>query len=916
MKPAIYLLSALLAAHVNADSVSSLKDWKIEGVIEMDASKPGPDGQPSIKIEPRSRGALQLRESDGSGKVSFYVYDDGKVASPNKQHAVGPRWGLTESNGRVLVGGLAYARYLQPDGSQIWFDTHPEGEAPWREIKFLGPRGKPGWQKWEFDYNPDKGLAIKIDGQPVSHRYFDWNTTKAYGFNGIVFYGDESPVANEQTIWVSDIQYDLGPAMKVTPGNAPPLPAPPLAAAQGPAPEELTEKSTEPPVIGRMDGFVPGPTLLDDLKNLKIPLVEGYASQHPRLLFYADDRAALQERALAHPELWNAVIANANWIVPERTVPEPQVIISGSKYWRIEKVQSAALAWFVTGEDKYSEAATRWMVAHCKQPLWGDSFRPNLDLIASWYLYHIAIGYDILKNEMSPEDAEIIRQGLTEHARHLYVELDPYKDRQRSYDQNHTYIPSVALSSAALALLDDVPEAKYWLTRSYAALRRSRYVLGDDGYYYEGIGYWTYALNWHARGAELLARATGENLYELPALRDTWKFGLYFSLPGKPGAFAMGDTPSWANGELQDMRFNNYALLWKIGAETGTPESSMLADIFLEKQLDQDYPATAFLWFNPLGKTASKDQIPPYHYFADHGVVSWRSGWGADATAYLFRCGPAEGHQALEKLNHFKDWRMNYGHVHPDIGGFWMFAKGAYLAVDTGYTAEKWTRDHNTLIVDDVGQGIDGSYHNGHGAPYENFADTRITSQYLSPDYGYASGEFGSAYRRKIKDLELHRSLLMTQRWMLIVDDMQAKEPHRLTWLCHSIGEFQKVGEAYVSAQPGVSLAVIPLSAEKLVVETEPTMVAAGISPTKKWDEQRGHKLKQRSPEPVTQTRFINLLLPLDAHEPAPAVQLTQAEGDVLAMNITWANGTVENVRLDLDWEAKKMAEPAQISMP
>ncbi len=160
------------------------------------------------------------------------------------------------------------------------------------------------------------------------------------------------------------------------------------------------------------------------------------------------------------------------------------------------------------------------MIAHCKEGIWGDSYRPNVDLVASWYLYHISAAYDILRDEMKEEDRKLIRESLGE-PRPVYLirRYDPHTGGKKfSYDQNHTYIPAVALAAAALALIDEVPEAKRWLTRSFAVLGRSRYVQPEDGYYYEGYGYWTYALNWHARGAELLARATGEKLFDIPVL--------------------------------------------------------------------------------------------------------------------------------------------------------------------------------------------------------------------------------------------------------------------------------------------------------------------------------------------------------------------------------------------------------------
>jgi Domain of unknown function (DUF4962)/Heparinase II/III-like protein len=895
---------------MQAETITDLKSWTIEGSVQMDPAKAAPSGAPSIKVDPKSKASIKLRDVDGSGKVSLYVYDDGKIARPDRQKSIGPRWGTSQADGRVLTGAIMYGGKLHPEGSLCLFDTNISQPRPWLQFKYLAPRGEPGWKKWEFEFHPTEGLKLAVNGKPVTQKYFDWASSNADGFNGIVLYGDDTE-GTPQTIWIGDVNYELGPPMKVTPASMP-TPTPiPMPTAKGPAPEEETEKSTEPPVLGKMTGFTPGPRLLDDLKNLRVPLVEGYASRHPRLLFTSDDRAALQKRALERTDLWEPVLASAGGV--KAPVPSPQIIRSGAKYWQIERVLSASLAWFVTGEKEYVEGAVRWMKAHCKEGIWGDVYRPNLDLVASWYLYYIAAGYDVLKDQMSEEDRAFIRDGLALHARYMYLELDPHdEEKQIRWDQNHTYIPTVSLAAAALALLEDVPEARHWLTRSYASLRRSRYVLSEDGYYYEGFGYWTYALNWHARGAELFARATGEKLFEIPFLRDTWLFGLHLSLPGTPGVFGIGDGGSWKDGKLTGFHINNYSMLWEIAAQANSGQSRTVGDIFHARRPEKEYPSTAFLWFNPEVKPVALDQIEPFHYFPDQDVVAWRSGWDENASIYLFRCGPPLGHKAAGKFGQFKDWTMNGGHVHPEIGAFYIFAKGAYLAVDTGYTAEKWTKDHNTLLVDGKGQGMDGSYWNERGIPYADLDQARITSHFLSPEYGFASGEFGRVYKRSVSGVQLRRSLLMTKDWLLVVDDMEADQPRNLTWLCHSLAEFLPEGPAFVSRQANAGLAVIPLVSEA-EPKPEPTVVMAGRGPGKGAREQRGFKMVLQSRQPVQKTRFVNLLVPLGSGEKAPTAQLVNGEGDKISLKVSWPGGRTEVVDLDLAWKQGGEVGPASI---
>jgi len=701
--------------------------------------------------------------------------------------------------------------------------------------------------------------------------------------------------------------------MHVKAGEIPTSP-PPRPEAKGPAPEEETEKSPESAIAGFMNGFTPGPALLDDLKGLRVPLVKNYAGENPRLLFRAADRQTLEQRAKERPDLWNAVINHATAIRNPANIPSPEAIRTGKRYWLIERVQSAALAWFVTHDPAYRDAAIRWMLAHCKEQTWGDNYRPNLDLVAAWYLYHIAIAYDILKNEMPTETRSAIRNGLKEHARYIYLEHDPLNTTAKvSWDQNHTYIPVTALAATALALLDEEPESKYWLTRSYAVLRRSRAVMNEDGYYYEGVGYWAYALGWHVRGAELLSRATGENLFTLPALRDNWLFGLHMALPGTPRAFGVGDTSTWKDGVLQDISFNGTSMYSAIATQTGSPESQTAAGWYAARGTAPDYPATDFLWFNSNIKPAAVENLPPYHHFADQDVVTWRSGWDPEATCYLFRCGPPIGHAAAEKLHRLTDWTLNAGHVHPDIGAFLIYARGTYLAVDTGYTAQKYTRDHNTLLIDGKGQGMDGSYWNEKGIPYEQLNGARITGQFLSPAYGYAKGTFGTVYTKQAPGADVTRALLMTKGWLLIVDDLDSDHPRKLTWLCHSAAEFKPEENAYLSRQTNATLAVVPLAPAPLDAKCEPTIVQGGRGPSPAIPEQRGHTLTLEPREAAAKARIVTLLFPLGNGEKCPTAELMKNESDNIGLRIVWPSGRIETVSLDLSWQPSKALEPATI---
>jgi hypothetical protein len=248
--------------------------------------------------------------------------------------------------------------------------------------------------------------------------------------------------------------------------------------------------------------------------------------------------------------------------------------------------------------------------------------------------------------------------------------------------------------------------------------------------------------------------------------------------------------------------------------------------------------------------------------------------------------------------------------VHPDIGAFYLYAKGSYLATSTGYTVEKWTRDHNTILIDGKGQGVDGAYHNDRGVPYEQFDACKIDAQRLTAGYAYARGTFGSAYGRQIKGVELQRTVLATKNWLLVVDDMNADQPHALTWLCHADAPFAQSGNAQVAKLPTASLAVLPLAGE-VDAKAEPTTVIAGLKPGQGTPTQRGHQLSLTMKSPARQARLVNLLVPLDKDQQPPQILNAKLTGQSISFELSSPDGQRQTVTVNLAWRSE--GDPATI---
>ena len=362
------------------------------------------------------------------------------------------------------------------------------------------------------------------------------------------------------------------------------------------------------------------------------------------------------------------------------------------------------------------------------------------------------------------------------------------------------------------------------------------------------------------------------------------------------------------------MNWDSY--LYRLASVFQDGEVQAVADRLFRESKGFDDPAMFYLWYDPAVKAGRAEELAPHHYFADHEVVCWRSSWDPNATVFMFKCGPPEGHAAAAKARLLKDWYMNHGHVHPDIGMFWLYAKGQYLAVDTGYTQRKRTRDHNTILVEGCGQGIDYNYWVYRGLPYDKFDPVKIEKVYLAKDYGYAMGDFGSAYHppEKVGKLSLKRHVLITGKFLVVFDEMGSDRANTYTWLLHSDGPFAEKKGCLETIRNDARLAVYSLAPKEVKHEIGPTVVFRGKEPHEGKDEEVGHQLTLETPQKVMSNQFLTVLVPLGKDEPAPTkVDLVNLGRDRLELKITWPGGAEQNVSLDLSWKPGSTAGPATI---
>jgi len=195
------------------DGNGALSGWTITGDVTIDVAKCREGRNGSLKIGPNGKALLKLRDRDESGKVEFWVYDDGAMPEDPKANRPGPRWGLVQSDGKLLAVGILYAGYL--GGAEGYTATACDGRDWFNQLFWLGVNRAPaGWHKWTFDFDPEVGLQVFHNDKEATA--VDSVKTGLKGFSTFTVWGDEDK-GKGQTIWLTDLSVTLGGPVTVLP---------------------------------------------------------------------------------------------------------------------------------------------------------------------------------------------------------------------------------------------------------------------------------------------------------------------------------------------------------------------------------------------------------------------------------------------------------------------------------------------------------------------------------------------------------------------------------------------------------------------------------------------------------------------------------------------------------------------------
>ena len=533
----------------------------------------------------------------------------------------------------------------------------------------------------------------------------------------------------------------------------------------------------------------------------KVAFRKELLSQHPRIFINAEGVEACRKR-MVDPKmapLVSSFLLQADEIAAE-TPPE-----TAPTGWLMRKIgyrlPRIAFAYLATRKPQYLEGARKWIHAVLSYAQWDT----DTDLGASDVTFGMALAYDWLYSDLSPEERQQVEMALLRHGR-LLLERSakaPNNYWGGGYFLAYGVLNHTGISTAAMALYDTNPaEMQGWLDYTRSRFQTTYLHLALDGGYHEGAPHITFAAEACMRYVESIRSISGEDLGDMPYLQNLTKRILDImvmpdgrNLANFDDCDAFGAAPedeiyTWLSLHNKDGHAEWLRQKIRGGVVSSPPVTSPFA----------------LIWFDPSISPKAPDDLPTFGLYADLGEVVFRSSWKEDAAVVILRCGSPGGHFIASNRDLYPGCAFRGIHYHPDANSYLFWSDKQWrIGAPGGYTLDKKTHTENVWMVGGKGQrGGDNNWFDPKSYFVPAIAQSHLVRVARSAAADYVIGEAAPAYEADCKVIEFKRHLLFVKGdkpYVVVYDRLRASEPK--SWACylHTFGKIDVTDTTVFSAE-------------------------------------------------------------------------------------------------------------------
>jgi len=536
------------------------------------------------------------------------------------------------------------------------------------------------------------------------------------------------------------------------------------------------------------------------------------AAQHPHLYFSRADipalrRAAKSAKALQFSRLRDWGDRHLAEVPPAEFGFEERLLESC-----FSTVTNYGVLYLVSGRREYLEAGRRWLEALLDEPRVEESYFTVAEFAAA-----LAHGYDFFYEGLSPDLRRRLRDrlvGMTELTR---------RGAENSwwagiYTHHDFWIPVAFLGIAGLCLEGEYNRADEVVGFAARELGKAMDLLGDKGYWPEGVADWVYGMAPSLMFFDALERAGGEDFYNRRWMKTTALARLYHWLPGDSYMY-IGD--SFACGRYGVLGSVSAHLTMRLAARYRDGHAQWLAlrEAAVDSAaspwnaLENPYSygtrapvkdrerhglAWQFLWYDPRVKAVPPDTLPADVLYPNWDVALFRSGWGADDPVLVFTGGHLLGKTATAA------WEAGntalpggLAHVHLNAGSLYLWADGRFPLAPPGFGGRDG-RFHSTVMVD------------GHGQLFKPDHTGKLTAFESHKTWAMAAADLTGAYPDDVALDSFERTLVYLKPRTavfldrLVTSDGDKKYIRRYEWLLQTdaAGARWSAGHGSLAAVP------------------------------------------------------------------------------------------------------------------